>query len=158
MADNPRVFGKYDVIRRLAVGGMGEIFLARQTGMAGFERLVILKSLLPQLASETDQLAQFLDEARIVGSINHPNVVACYEVGEWEGVYFIAMEYINGVDVASLHKAADDATMRFPVNVAVAVRTAQEVSTVLVKKVHERLAAIPTFLRLFIARDIAVVI
>lgn len=121
MADNPRVFGKYDVIRRLAVGGMGEIFLARQTGMAGFERLVILKSLLPQLAGEADQLAQFLDEARIVGSINHPNVVACYEVGEWEGVYFIAMEYINGVDVATLQKAADEAALRFPIHVAVAV-------------------------------------
>lgn len=121
MADNPRVFGKYDVIRRLAVGGMGEIFLARQTGMAGFERLVILKSLLPQLASEDDQLAQFLDEARIVGSINHPNVVACYEVGEWEGVYFLAMEYINGVDVASLAKAGDDAAQRFPVNVAMTI-------------------------------------
>ena len=121
MAENPRVFGKYDVIRRLAVGGMGEIFLARQTGMAGFERLVILKSLLPQLASEDDQLAQFLDEARIVGSINHPNVVACYEVGEWEGVYFIAMEYINGVDVASLAKAGDDAAQRFPVNVAMTI-------------------------------------
>jgi serine/threonine-protein kinase len=118
---NPRVFGKYEVIRRLAVGGMGEIFLARQVGMAGFDRLVILKSLLPQLASDPDMLTQFLDEARIVGSINHPNVVACYEVGEWEGVYFIAMEYINGVDIATLQKAADDATMRFPIHVAMAI-------------------------------------
>ncbi len=118
---NPRVFGKYEVIRRLAVGGMGEIFLARQTGMAGFDRLVILKSLLPQLADDADMLTQFLDEARIVGSINHPNVVACYEVGEWEGVYFIAMEYINGVDVATLQKAADDAGVRFPINVAMTI-------------------------------------
>jgi eukaryotic-like serine/threonine-protein kinase len=118
---NPRVFGKYEVIRRLAVGGMGEIFLARQVGMAGFDRLVILKSLLPQLASDADMLTQFLDEARIVGSINHPNVVACYEVGEWEGVYFIAMEYINGVDVAALQQAADDSGLRFPVNVAMSV-------------------------------------
>lgn len=118
---NPRVFGKYEVIRRLAVGGMGEIFLARQVGMAGFDRLVILKSLLPQLASEEDMLSQFLDEGRIVGSINHPNVVACYEVGEWEGVYFIAMEYINGVDLAMLQKTCDDIALRFPVNVAMTI-------------------------------------
>lgn len=118
---NPRVFGKYEVIRRLAVGGMGEIFLARQVGMAGFDRLVILKSLLPQLASDDDMLSQFLDEGRIVGSINHPNVVACYEVGEWEGVYFIAMEYINGVDLSTLQKASDDIALRFPVNVSMTI-------------------------------------
>jgi serine/threonine protein kinase/tetratricopeptide (TPR) repeat protein len=121
MAENPRVFGKYEVIRRLAVGGMGEIFLARQVGVAGFDRLVILKSLLPQLAEDADMLGQFLDEARIVGSINHPSVVACYEVGEWEGVYFIAMEYVNGVDVAQLQKSCEDAAQRFPINAALAI-------------------------------------
>jgi tetratricopeptide (TPR) repeat protein len=120
-APNPRVFGKYEVIRRLAVGGMGEIFLARQVGMAGFDRLVILKSLLPQLASDTDMLGQFMDEARIVGSINHPNVVACYEIGEWQGVYFMAMEYVNGVDLASLQKACGELAMPFPLHSALTV-------------------------------------
>ncbi len=107
-----RVFGKYEVVRRLAVGGMGEIFLARQTGIV--DRLVILKSLLPQLAEDDQALAQFLDEARILGSINHPNVCALLEVGEFEDMHFIAMEYINGVDVSHLLKFCEDNKKRLP--------------------------------------------
>jgi serine/threonine protein kinase/tetratricopeptide (TPR) repeat protein len=107
-----RVFGKYEVVRRLAVGGMGEIFLSRQTGVV--DRLVILKSLLPQLAADDQALAQFLDEARILGSINHPNVCALLDVGEYEDQYFIAMEYINGVDVSHLLKFCEDNKKRLP--------------------------------------------
>ena len=107
-----RVFGKYEVVRRIAVGGMGEIILARQTGVV--DRLVILKSLLPQLASDSQALAQFLDEARILGSINHPNVCALFDVGEWEDLYFIAMEYINGVDISLILKFCEENKKRLP--------------------------------------------
>jgi len=107
-----RVFGKYEVVRRIAVGGMGEIFLARQTGVV--DRLVILKSLLPQLASDAQALAQFLDEARILGSINHPNVCALFDVGEWDEQYFIAMEYINGVDISAILKFCEENKKRLP--------------------------------------------
>ena len=107
-----RVFGKYEVVRRLAVGGMGEIYLARQTGVV--DRVVILKSLLPQLAEDDQALAQFLDEARILGSINHPNVCALLDVGEFEDMHFIAMEYINGVDVSHLLKFCEDNKKRLP--------------------------------------------
>jgi eukaryotic-like serine/threonine-protein kinase len=101
-----RVFGKYDVVRKLAAGGMGEIFFARQTGVV--DRLVILKSLLPELNEQPASLTSFLDEARILGSINHPNVVGLLDVGDWQGQYFIAMEYIHGVDLNGLlrHHAA----------------------------------------------------
>ncbi|MDP2341369.1 MAG: protein kinase [Deltaproteobacteria bacterium] len=112
VASGERVFGKYEVLRRLAVGGMGEIFLSRQVGVV--DRLVILKSLLPQLASDAQALASFLDEARILASINHPNVVALYEVGEWEDTQFIAMEFINGVDVSALLKFCEDNRKRLP--------------------------------------------
>lgn len=98
------VFGKYEVIRRLAIGGMGEIFLARQTGVGGLDRLVILKSLLPELAESEDSINQFLDEARVAATLNHPNVVGIFEVGLWEGSYFIAMEYIHGTSLAGLLK------------------------------------------------------
>ncbi len=138
MAANPRVFGKYQVIRRLAVGGMGEIFLARQVGMAGFERLVILKSLLPRLASDGDVLAQFLDEARIVGNVNHPNVVGCYQVGDWQGVHFIAMEYINGVDLARLSRACADQALRFPINVAMSIAREAALGLDSVHHAHDR--------------------
>ena len=96
------IFGKYQITKRLAAGGMGEIFLAKQTGVAGFNRLVILKSLLPQLANNPKVVDDFLDEARIAATLNHPNIVSIYEVGAWEGVYFIAMEYIRGVAILDL--------------------------------------------------------
>jgi serine/threonine protein kinase len=97
-----QIFGKYDIIRRLAIGGMGEIFLTRQIGIAGFDRLVILKRLLPDLASDDVFVQQFLDEARVVATLNHPNIVGIHEVGYWGGSYFIAMEYIHGTSLDEL--------------------------------------------------------
>jgi len=112
VAVGEKVFGKYEVLRRLAVGGMGEIFLSRQTGV--IDRLVILKNLLPQLASEAQSVAAFLDEARILGCVNHPNVVALYDVGEWGGTHFHAMEYVNGVDISHLLKHCEEKSLRVP--------------------------------------------
>ncbi|RYZ36175.1 MAG: protein kinase, partial [Myxococcaceae bacterium] len=85
------IFGRYAVLRRLAVGGMGEIFLARQVGVSGFERPVILKSLLPDLLEHEGSVEMFLDEARVAAHLNHPNVVSLYEVGAWQGTFYIAM-------------------------------------------------------------------
>ncbi len=112
------VFGRYQIIRRLAIGGMGEVFLARQSGVAGFDRLVILKSLLPDLAAQEDFVNQFLDEARVAATLNHPNIVSIYEVGLWNGTYFIAMEYIRGDNLSRLARAAERAKRRMPVDVA----------------------------------------
>ncbi|MBI5546110.1 MAG: protein kinase, partial [Deltaproteobacteria bacterium] len=114
-----RVFEKYEIVRRLAVGGMGEIFLARQTGLV--ERMVILKSLLPDLAEQQDQLEQFIDEARVCANLNHPNVIAIYDVGQWEGVYFIAMEYVAGEDLSHLLRAAAASQTGIPLEVSAAI-------------------------------------
>jgi len=108
------IFGKYQINKRLAAGGMGEIFLAKQTGVAGFNRFVILKSLLPQLANNTKVVDDFLDEARIAATLNHPNIVSIYEVGAWEGVYFIAMEYIRGVAILELIQKANAVEKTIP--------------------------------------------
>lgn len=105
---------KYQTIRRLAVGGMGEIFLARQTGTAGFDRVVILKTLLPDLAKDADEVTQFLNEARVAATLNHPNIVSIYEVGQMQGTYFIAMEYIRGDNVSRLLRASEDAGIVLP--------------------------------------------
>ncbi|WP_342376944.1 protein kinase [Myxococcus stipitatus] len=102
----PLVFGRYAVLNRLAVGGMGEIFLARQVGVSGFERTVILKSLLPDLLEQEGSLEMFLDEARVAARLNHPNVVSVFEVGEWEGTFYIAMEYIEGEHLGRLSRTA----------------------------------------------------
>lgn len=121
------VFEKYEIIRRLAIGGMGEIFLARQGGQAGFDRLVILKSLLPEFVNQTKNVDRFLDEARVAAALNHPNIVNIYEVGQWEGSYFIAMEYIDGgslADVAALAFADPTMPLLPPPIAAVIIRDA----------------------------------
>jgi len=105
------LFGRYEIIRRLAVGGMGELFLARQSGE---EHLTILKTLLPDLAEHDQFLTQFLDEATLAATLNHPNIVGIREVGEFEGIHFIAMEYVHGVDADRLNALARRRAMRLP--------------------------------------------
>ncbi len=100
------VFDKYELRQRLAVGGMGEIFFGMQKGV--FERPVVLKALLAGLAQEESFVSQFLDEARLVARLNHPNIISIYEVGRWHGTYFLVMEYVRGLDLATLRTAAAD--------------------------------------------------
>ena len=117
MGDN-LIFNKYEIVKRLAMGGMGEVFVARQTGIAGFDRLVILKNLLPELAKQEELVNQFLDEARVAATLNHPNIVSILEVGEWEGVYYLAMEYIQGADLVALQIEAYKKKKPIPITVA----------------------------------------
>lgn len=111
------VFGKYEIQHRIAIGGMGEVFYAVQRGVPGFERPVILKSLLPDLAQQKDFIDQFLDEARVAATLNHPNVVSIFEVGLWNGTYFIAMEYIRGRNLAQLLRRCVEQQVQIPVMV-----------------------------------------
>lgn len=113
------IFDKYSIVRRLAVGGMGEIFLARQTG--GLDRWVILKSMLPALAADEASVTMFLDEARLAATLSHPNIIAMYEVGRWEGSYFIAMEYLAGENLAVLNRASRDSGALLPLQVIVRI-------------------------------------
>jgi tRNA A-37 threonylcarbamoyl transferase component Bud32 len=99
----PVRFGdRYWLMRQLAVGGMAEIYLARQNAMAGFDKEVVIKRLKPELASDPRIVEMFLDEARIGALLNHPNIVHVYDVDEYEGVPFIAMEYIHGEELNQL--------------------------------------------------------
>lgn len=108
MAQTDLIFDKYELVKRIAIGGMGEIFLARQNDTL-IDRFVILKSMLPDLAADQTWVDQFLGEARVAATLNHPNIVSIYEVGAWHGVYYIAMEYIDGSDLAQLISAARQA-------------------------------------------------
>ena len=115
------IFGKYSIVRRLAIGGMAEIFLARQTDSFGVDRLVILKSLLPDLAQYPNFVEQFMAEARMAATLNHTNIVYIYEVGAWEGTYFIAMEYIKGENLSRLLRAAIEVGIILPQGHAVRI-------------------------------------
>jgi len=94
--------GRYTLIRRLAVGGMAEIYLARQAAMAGFEKEVVIKRLRTELADDPRIIEMFLDEARIGALLNHPNIVHVYDVDEHDGIPYIAMEYIIGEELNEL--------------------------------------------------------
>ncbi|MEO8843866.1 MAG: protein kinase [Kofleriaceae bacterium] len=93
-------FGKYTLVAKLATGGMAEIFLARLLSDGGFEKLVCIKRILPHLAKDPQFVAMFLDEARVVARISHPNVCQVFELGEISGQYYIAMEYLAGVPLS----------------------------------------------------------
>ena len=97
-------FGKYTLVAKLATGGMAEIFLARLQGAAGFEKLVCVKRILPHLAKDQQLVSMFLSEAKIAAQINHANVCSVYELGEIDGRYFIAMEYLEGVPFACFRR------------------------------------------------------
>src|SRR5438105_6501122 len=80
----------------LAAGGMGEVFLARQEGPAGFQKPAVVKRILSHLSREPSFVEMFLNEARVAALLAHPNIVQIFELGEEQGVYFIAMEFVHG--------------------------------------------------------------
>ena len=94
--------GKYTLIREIARGGMAEIWLAEQRGPGGFNKELVIKKILPHLAEEEQMTQMFLDEARLVAELSHPNIGQVYELGEENGDYYIAMEYIEGLNLAEL--------------------------------------------------------
>jgi len=98
----PARLGRYQLLGKLAAGGMGEIHLARLDGDGGFEKLVVVKRLLPELVASPQYVAMFLDEARLVARLSHPNVCEVYEVGRDGAEYFLAMPYLEGVSLAEL--------------------------------------------------------
>ncbi|HJL27072.1 MAG TPA: serine/threonine-protein kinase, partial [Polyangiaceae bacterium LLY-WYZ-15_(1-7)] len=98
----PKRFGKYTLLRRLALGGMAELFLALQKSVAGFEKLIVVKRVLPDLAKDKAFVEMLLQEARIAATLTHPNIAQVYDVGLAEGRYFIAMEHVHGEDLRSI--------------------------------------------------------
>jgi serine/threonine-protein kinase len=101
----PRQFGKYTLLRAIASGGMAKVYLAIQRAVAGFEKLVVIKRILPELSRDQAFVEMLLTEARTAATLNHPNVVQTFDVGEVEGTYYIAMEHINGEDIRSVVRA-----------------------------------------------------
>jgi serine/threonine-protein kinase len=100
----PKRIGRYEVLGQLAAGGMAEILLARLSGPADFQRAVVIKRILRSYAANESFVRMFLDEARIVASLRHPNVVHVQELGEHEGDPFLVMEYVAGENLSSLLK------------------------------------------------------
>jgi serine/threonine-protein kinase len=100
-------YGRYQLLKKLATGGMAQIYLARQVGPEGFEKLLVVKRILPHLAENEDFITMFLDEARIAARLNHPNIVSIFDLGAQDDSFFIAMEFIHGEDIRRVWKHAD---------------------------------------------------
>ncbi|MGM0576327.1 MAG: protein kinase domain-containing protein [Myxococcota bacterium] len=110
----PRRLGKYELLERIALGGMAEVYHARQAGPAGFEKDLVVKCILPRYAQDEQFIEMFLDEARVAARLSHPNIVQIIELGREGDTYFMAMEYIRGVSLGDLMDRASLLGVRLP--------------------------------------------
>jgi hypothetical protein len=116
----PAVFGRYLLIQRISRGGMGEIFLAKH-GLAGFEKLCVIKKVLPTLAEDDQFISRFIDEAQVAIKLQHVNVAQVFEVGRVGDEYFLALEYVEGRDLRRTLTLLQRRERRFPVDLALFV-------------------------------------
>jgi tRNA A-37 threonylcarbamoyl transferase component Bud32 len=100
--------GKHDLIRQIAVGGMAELYLARTMGLEGFEKLVVLKRILPQYVGNSSFVNMFLNEARLVATLHHPNIAQVFDIDQDGADYFFSMEYVHGQDLGHLVASAHE--------------------------------------------------
>ena len=118
----PSRFGKYTLIRKLATGGMAELFLAIQKSVAGFEKLLVIKRILPAMNQDRAFIEMLLHEARIAATLSHPNIVQIFDVGQYDGQYFIAMEHVHGEDLRSIvRQMKKKEVLEFPLEHALAI-------------------------------------
>ncbi len=108
---------RYELLCPIAQGGMASVWLARQHGKHGFEKLVAVKTILPLYASDLRFQQMFLDEARIASGIEHPNVAQILDLGEEKDVLYLAMEWVDGDSLSKLFRAAEKAQQRLPVGI-----------------------------------------
>jgi serine/threonine protein kinase len=110
-----RRLGKFEVLCRLSTGGMSQIYLATQTGIGGFRKLVVLKTILPDIGGEEDFVRMFLEEARTTAAFAHPNIAQVYELDVEAGELFMAMEFVQGCTLVEMAKACRTAREPIPI-------------------------------------------
>jgi serine/threonine-protein kinase len=118
----PSRFGKYTLIRKLATGGMAELFLAIQKSVAGFEKLLVIKRILPSMNQDRAFIEMLLHEARIAATLSHPNIVQIFDVGQHDNQFYIAMEHVHGEDLRSIvRQMKKKGVLEFPLEHALAI-------------------------------------
>ena len=111
-------FGRYQLLKKIATGGMAEIFLAKQQGPGRFERRLIIKRILPHLAQDPKFVGMFLDEAALSAQLSHPNIAQVYDFGEEEGHYYLALELVRGPDLGRVISACREVGAPPPLDLA----------------------------------------
>src|SRR5687768_5196078 len=114
----PRTLGRYQLLHPLGQGGMGEVWLAKISGAAGFEKLCIVKTVLPALASDPQFIDRFQHEAKILVHLVHANIAQVYDMGESGGTLYMALEYVPGVDLGQVLEKARAQSTAVPVPIA----------------------------------------
>ena len=118
---NPGPGARYELLVPIASGGMATVYVGRQFGAGGFQRIVAIKRMHPHIAESTELTAMFRDEARIASLIHHPNVVSIIDVYEADGEQLLVMDYVDGVSLGQLRKAVREKGLAFPPRVALRV-------------------------------------
>jgi TonB family protein len=115
-------FGQYEILERIASGGMAELFRARLSGAEGFRKIVAIKKILPHLSGDEEFLTMFADEAKLAAQLSHPNIVHIFDLGRIDsGGYFIAMEHVEGRDLRSILHMVRETGLKVPVPLAVSI-------------------------------------
>jgi tRNA A-37 threonylcarbamoyl transferase component Bud32 len=113
--------GRYELLHKIAAGGMAEIFLARQWGQGGFFRDVVIKRLFAHYAEHEHALRMFQDEARLLAELSHPNIPQVYDLGYADGFWYLAMEHVSGFTLTDLCRTAAKEQKPMPLAVAIGI-------------------------------------
>jgi serine/threonine protein kinase len=113
--------GRYQIVERLAEGGMADVLLARTVGIEGFERHVVIKRIRADQARDVRYVTMFLDEARLAASLHHANIVQVNDIGQEDGEYFFAMEYVHGEDTRRILKRVSEQERSVPLEHVLAI-------------------------------------
>lgn len=122
-------FGNYLLVEKIATGGMAEVWKARKRGEEGFQKIVAIKKILPHLSDDQEFVEMFIDEAKLAAQLNHNNIIHIYDLGKIQNSYFIAMEYVDGQDLKSILKRAQDRGQ--PISVELALFIGSKIASAL---------------------------
>ncbi len=111
-------FGRYQLLEKIAAGGMAEVFKARMSGEEGFEKIVAIKRILPHMADSSDFITMFIDEAKLAAQLTHSNIIHIYDLGKVDAYHYIAMEYVEGKDLRSILKQGPERGWPLPLELA----------------------------------------
>lgn len=113
-----QTLGKYELLEKLGSGGMAEVFKARQTGVEGFEKLVVVKKILPGYARNLSFIKMLIEEAKLTSVLQHPSIVQIFELDSVDKQYYMAMEYVNGKDLLKILARCAEQKRVFPPHIA----------------------------------------
>jgi len=110
---------EYQLLSKIASGGMAEVWKARLVGEKGFEKIVAIKKILPHLSDNQEFITMFVDEAKVAANLTHPNIAQIYELGQMDNSFFIAMEYVSGHNLRTILSLCNELNLQLPVEIAV---------------------------------------